>query len=256
MSPLIGISGRRLLASSITHMDARYADREIDFYFSDYAARVSEAGAIPVLLPYEAGTERTVERLDGLLVTGGQDMHPAVWGGTVEDGVSADPARTSGFAHDMDRDAYEMTLIRAAIATGTPVLGICRGHQVLNVALGGTLVPDLPVTEVEHYLTDAAPTDGRTDHRVAFTTGSLAHEIYGSSRIVNSWHHQAVDRCGAGLVVGGRAHDSVVEAIELPGHPVLGVQWHPEWQVTPDPAFAWLVAAAREDARSLSAFHI
>jgi putative glutamine amidotransferase len=253
MKPLIGITGRRLLASTITHMDARYADREIDFFFSDYAARVAEAGAIPVLLPYEAGSASTLERLDGLLVTGGQDVHPSVYGADVEDLAPVDASRTSGFAHDMDRDAYEMTLIRAAIATRTPVLGICRGHQVLNVALGGTLVADLPLTAVEHYLTDAAPTDGRVDHRVDFTPGSLAHEIYGASRIVNSWHHQAVDRCGAGLVASGRAQDAVVEAIELPDHPVLGVQWHPEWQVTPDPVFDWLVAAAQADARSLSA---
>jgi putative glutamine amidotransferase len=253
MKPLIGITGRRLLASTITHMDARYADREIDFFFSDYAARVAEAGAIPVLLPYEAGSASTLDRLDGLLVTGGQDVHPSVYGAGAEELAPVDESRTSGFAHDLDRDAYEMTLIRAAIATRTPVLGICRGHQVLNVALGGTLVADLPATQVEHYLTDAAPTDGRADHRVEFTPGSLAHGIYGHSRILNSWHHQAVDRCGAGLVVSGRAHDGVVESIELPDHPVLGVQWHPEWQVTPDPVFAWLVAAAQVDTRSLSA---
>lgn len=253
MKPLIGITGRRLLAATITHMDPRYADREIDLFFSDYAARVAEAGAIPVLLPYEAGTEQTIERLDGLLVTGGQDVHPALWGGDVEKSAPVDGARTSGFALDMDRDVYEMTLIRAAIVSRTPVLGICRGHQILNVALGGTLVADLPATQVVHYLTDAAPTDGRPDHRVAFTPGSLAHAIFGPSRTVNSWHHQAVDRCGSGLVASGRAQDAVVEVIELPDYPVLGVQWHPEWQSTPDPVFAWLVDAARADARSLSA---
>lgn len=253
MRPLIGITGRRLLASTITHMDARYAEREIDYFFSDYATRVAEAGAIPVLLPYEAGSEHTVDRLDGLIVTGGQDVHPAVWGGDAAHLGPVLKSRTSGFAHDLDRDAYEITLIRAAVATRTPVLGICRGHQILNVALGGTLVADLPPTQVDHYLTDAAPTDGRVNHRVDFTPGSLAHEIYGPSRIVNSWHHQAVDRCGAGLLPSGRAQDAVVEAIELPDHPVLGVQWHPEWQVAPDPVFAWLVAAAQADTRSLSA---
>lgn len=252
MKPLIGITGRRLLASTITHMDARYADREIDFFFSDYAAGVAQAGAIPVLLPYEAGTELTIDRLDGLLVTGGQDVHPAVYGGDADELGPVDESRTSGFAHDMDRDTYEITLIRAAIATRTPVLGICRGHQILNVALGGTLVADLPITQVEHYLTEGAPTDGRDDHRVEFTPGSLAHEVYGPRRTVNSWHHQAVDRCGADLIASGRTQDAVVEAIELPGHPVLGVQWHPEWQVTPDPGFEWLVAAAKADVRSLS----
>jgi putative glutamine amidotransferase len=80
---------------------------------------------------------------------------------------------------------------------------------------------------------------------VAFSSGSLAAGIYGDRAQVNSWHHQAVDTCGEGLVVTGRTADGIVESIEMPGHPVLGVQWHPEWQSTTDPAFGWLVEQAR-----------
>jgi putative glutamine amidotransferase len=247
MRPLVGITGRRLQSSVITHMDARYADRDIDFFFTDYANKVAAAGGIPILLPYEAGSADTVERIDALVITGGQDVHPAMWGGSVEDAsVPVGSSRTSGFALDPDRDLYESTLLHAAIERDVPVLGICRGHQLLNVTRGGTLIADLPPTSVEHYPNDAAPTDGRLEHTVTFVPGSLAHSLYGPTRMVNSWHHQAVDRCGDGMVVTGSASDDIIEAIELPGHPVLGVQWHPEWQVTPDPAFGWLVATARE----------
>jgi putative glutamine amidotransferase len=246
MRPLVGITGRRLQSSVISHMDARYTDRDIDFFFTDNASKVAAAGGIPVLLPYEAGCSDTVQRIDALVITGGQDVHPAMWGGSVEDAtVPVGSSRTSGFGLDPDRDFYESALVRAAIDRSIPVLGICRGHQLLNVTLGGTLIADLPPTAVEHYLSDAAPTDGRPDHVVTFVPGSLAHSLYGPTTVVNSWHHQAVDRCGDGLVVTGTTSDGVVEAIELPGHPVVGVQWHPEWQVTPDPAFGWLVATAQ-----------
>jgi putative glutamine amidotransferase len=244
MQPLIGITGRRVSASLLAGMDARYASRTLDSFFSDYARGVAAAGGIPVLLPFEAGTAATVDRLDALLVTGGQDVHPHQWGGDSSVLTGADP-RLHTMAHDVERDHYETTLIRAAVEDGVPVLGVCRGHQILNVAVGGTLVADLPGGSVEHYLSDAATTDGRDDHVVDFAPGSLAASIYGSQVQVNSWHHQAVDTCGPGLVVSGRASDGVVEAIEMPGRPVLGVQWHPEWQTTADSAFSWLVAAAR-----------
>lgn len=243
MRPLIGITGRRNSASLLAGMDARYAARTVDTYFSDYASGIATAGGIPVHLPFEAGTPATIERLDALVVTGGQDVHPDQWGGDPGVVTGADP-RLHTMAHDVERDTYELTLIRAAVELGVPVLGICRGEQILNVAFGGTLIADLPPSAVEHYLPDAAPTDGRDDHVVRFTAGSLAASIYGPQARVNSWHHQAVDACGPRLVATGHAADGVVEAIELPGHVVLGVQWHPEWQAGTDPVFDWLVDVA------------
>jgi len=244
MRPLVGITGRRLSASLVHGMDKRFAGRHFDSFFSDYARGVADAGGIPVHLPFEAGTAEAVERLDGLVITGGQDVHPGRWGGD-ESAVSADAdPRFATMAHDVERDAYEMALIRAAIDRGVPVLAVCRGHQLLNVALGGRLVPDLPPSAVEHYSPNGALTDGESDHVVTFTPGSLAASVYGESAQVNSWHHQAVDALGSGLIVSGRASDGVAESIELPGRPVLGVQWHPEWQATTDPAFGWLTAAA------------
>ncbi|MFD4556587.1 gamma-glutamyl-gamma-aminobutyrate hydrolase family protein [Streptomyces sp. NPDC058469] len=244
MRPLVGITGRRLSASLTQGMDKRFAGRHVDSFFSDYARCVADAGGIPVHLPFEAGTAEAVERLDGLIITGGQDVHPGRWGGD-ESALPADAdPRCSTMAHDVERDAYEAALIHAAVDRGVPVLGVCRGHQLLNVALGGRLVPDLPASEVEHYSLNEALTDGDPDHVVTFTPGSLAASVYGANRQVNSWHHQAVNVLGGGLVVSGRAADGVVESIELPDRPVLGIQWHPEWQATTDPAFAWLTAAA------------
>ncbi len=245
MAPLIGISGRRLSASVIGRMDPRFAQREFDFFFSDYARCVSEAGGIPVHLPYEADGEAVVSRLDGVIITGGQDIHPARWGGdTSVVPPDADP-RLDSSAHDAQRDGYESSIISAAVRTGVPLLGVCRGHQMLNVALGGTLIADLPQSDVEHYPQEAALTDGRDDHVVRFAPGSLVESIYGPEARLNSWHHQSVATCGAGLEVTGWARDGVVESIEVPGRPVLGVQWHPEWQLTADPVFAWLIDAAR-----------
>ncbi|GAB3199107.1 gamma-glutamyl-gamma-aminobutyrate hydrolase family protein [Nocardioides hungaricus] len=245
MAPLIGISGRRLSASIIGRMDPRFARREFDFFFSDYARCVAEAGGIPVHLPYEADGDEVVPRLDGVIITGGQDIHPARWGGdTSVVPPDADP-RMDSSAHDAQRDGYESSIIAAAMRTGVPLLGVCRGHQMLNVALGGTLVADLPPSEVEHYLKDAPLTDGRADHVVRFAPGSLVESIYGREARLNSWHHQSVARCGTGLEVTGWADDGIVESIEVAGRPVLGVQWHPEWQLTPDPVFAWLIEAAQ-----------
>lgn len=245
MKPLIGITGRRLKASVITKMDPRFAGREFDFFFSDYATCVSDAGGIPVHLPYEADGVDVVPRLDAVIITGGQDVHPARWGGDPSVVKPGSDPRLDSSAHDPARDGYESAIITAAVDSGVPLLGICRGHQMLNVALGGMLVPDLAPSEVEHYPQVAPPTDGGHDHVVRFAPTSLSASIYGPEARLNSWHHQAVATCGRGLVVTGRADDGVVESIELPGRPVLGVQWHPEWQATPDPVFAWIVDAAR-----------
>jgi putative glutamine amidotransferase len=244
VQPLIAITGRRLSAAAIDRMDTRNASREIDFYFSDYATCVARAGGTPAYLPYEAANAEALGRFDALIVTGGQDIHPGRWGGDQsvvppEDGVRLNPS-----AHDKLRDAYEAVLICAALDAGIPVLGVCRGHQMLNVALGGRLIADLPTSDVQHVSEDSALTDGQSDHVIRFAPGSTLHQIYGDSARVNSWHHQAVDTCGDDLVVTARAADGVVEGIEIPTADVVGIQWHPEWQSTHDPIFDWLVAAA------------
>jgi putative glutamine amidotransferase len=243
MRPLIGITGRRFQLSLLRGADPRYGDRCMDTAMSDFATRIAAAGGLPVHLSYDTDVAGVCDWLSGVVVTGGQDVHPACWGGDTAVVRPVDP-RTDPMVHDAARDEYELTLVRTALERGIPVLGVCRGMQVLNVALGGTLVADLPASDVAHLSPEGAPTDGSHDHVVTFEPGSVVADLLGVSAVTNSWHHQAVDRCGAGLVVTGRARDGVVEAVEIPGEPVLGVQWHPEWTASHEPTLGWLVQQA------------
>ena len=240
MAPLIGITGRKLTLGMLANTSPRFRDQKIDCYFTDFAECVARAGGIPVDLPFVSSTAGVIDRLDGLIVTGGQDVHPSRWGGEAVVDPAVDP-RWDHDAHDAERDAYEAALIEAALVADIPILGVCRGHQLLNVVLGGTLIEHLDAGPIVHATAHKAPSAGDHDHVVEFVAGSSAHQVYGDHRVVNSWHHQAVDRPGQGLVVTGRTADGVVESIALDGRPVLGVQWHPEWSVEPDPVFEWLV---------------
>ncbi|MGW8601259.1 gamma-glutamyl-gamma-aminobutyrate hydrolase family protein [Streptomyces sp. NPDC055893] len=243
--PLVGITGRRFQLGLIAGTDDRYATACVDSFMSAFATRVAQAGGVPVLLPYDADPLDVCAWVSGVVITGGQDVHPARWGGDTSVVRDVDP-RLDPHAHNPERDDYEFTLARAAIDRGIPVLGVCRGMQLLNVALGGTLIPDLPPGPVPHLSPLAAPTDGDAEHLVTFEPGSTAARLFGDSAVTNSWHHQAVDRCGAGLVITGRTPDGVAEAVEAPGAPILGVQWHPEWMERDDPAMAWIVDESRQ----------
>lgn len=190
----------------------------------NYAIAVQRAGGLPLLLvPGEAVTEdpdQLLDRVDGLLLAGGADVDPGSYG--------AEPHPEARGTWP-ERDRFEVALARRAIEREVPLLGICRGMQLLNVALGGTLVQHLPEV-VGHERHRAVPgTFG--DHEVRLAPGTLAHRAAGAERIgVKSHHHQGVDRLGEGLEVSGRsADDDLIEAIELPGHGFcLGVIWHPE----------------------------
>jgi putative glutamine amidotransferase len=241
--PLIGITGRRYRLALVRGADRRYGDRCTDSAMSDFATGVARAGGLPVHLSFDTDPDEVCRWLAGVVITGGQDVHPARYGGDTGVVGGVDP-RTDPNAHDPARDAYEVALVGAAIARGIPILGVCRGMQVLNVALGGTLVADLPPGPVNHLSEHAAPTDGSVDHVVTFAQGSVAGGLFGDQAVTNSWHHQAVARCGDGLTVTGRTSDGVIEAIELATGSVLGVQWHPEWTETPDPTLGWIVRTA------------
>lgn len=202
------------------------ADLELEFYFRDYARRVAEAGGLPVLLSLETDPARIVERLDGIVLPGGTDVDPARYGAEpAPDALDPEPAR----------DAHELALLDAAAAGGVPVLGICRGLQVINVWRGGTLHQHVP----EHGLFDEPP--DRLQHEVAFTAGSALAGVYGRSAMVNSLHHQTVDRLGEGLTVTAEAPDGTVEGLECADAPVVAVQWHPELLPEPDPIFDWFI---------------
>ncbi|MFM7686423.1 MAG: gamma-glutamyl-gamma-aminobutyrate hydrolase family protein [Actinomycetota bacterium] len=232
--PLIGLSGRRWPVEVIPPFDyTALHGEEVDVHLSEYPKAVQKAGGLPVQLSRNTDAVQIIERLDGLVMTGGADPDPALYGesphpelGPVERG----------------RDDWELALIRAALDARIPMLCVCRGAQLLNIALGGTLIQHLDAPQ--HAAWDR-PRIERC-HTVRVAPGSRAEQLYGPQTLTNSLHHQAVGRRGEGVVVTGTSDDGVVEAFEVQGRPeVFAVQWHPEMlsdQV--DPAFLWLVRQA------------
>jgi putative glutamine amidotransferase len=213
---------------------------------ADYVESIRRACAAVAELTHADTPEDVVRRVDGVLLTGGGDIDPALYG--------AEP-HPSFEAAEPGRDAFDIALVKAAVAANLPVLAICRGMQVLNVAFGGDLVQDIP-TEV----------NGALHHDVREPRFAIAHEVWlsptstlftlmkddledGESCPVNSRHHQAVRHVGAGLEVVGTAPDGVIEAVERPGARFcLAVQWHPEnfWRTGEfRPLFEGFVEAAR-----------
>jgi putative glutamine amidotransferase len=207
----------------------------------NYFDAVIRAGGLPIALPHDLGLVATyLELIDGLVVTGGAfDLDPGLYGATDRHAT----------VHTKDRrTAFEMAITRAALDRDLPVLGICGGQQLLNVALGGDLIQHIP-DAVPDCLAHEQP-NPRTEpgHEVAVVPGTRLHAIARSATLaVNSAHHQAAGALGPGVVVGGRAPDGVIEAIEDPGRRFcLGVQWHPEYRISvaDDGLFEGLIAAA------------
>jgi putative glutamine amidotransferase len=189
-----------------------------------YVHWVERLGGLPLLLPNVSPdlADAMLEGLDGLLLTGGRDIHPLSYG--------AEPEKLLGIV-DVMRDRFELPLVRAALARRLPLLAICRGLQALNVASGGTLRQDLthdPRATVQHRMEiTGAPS---VQHTVEVEPGTRLHRLLGAERVaVNSYHHQAADRLGRDLRVSARAADGTVEGLEGTGSGfVVAVQWHPE----------------------------
>jgi putative glutamine amidotransferase len=192
-----------------------------------YVRALQRAGAAPVLIPMglpQEALQAVLARLDGLLLTGGGDIHPERYGGAPHPQVEA---------VDAERDETELGIARRVAQSRLPFFGICRGAQVLNVALGGTIyehILDQFPGALDHASPDERPR-GFLAHPIRIDEGSRLADIIGSdSAQVNSLHHQAIRQLAPGLRAIAFAPDGVVEAVELPGHPFgLAVQWHPEW---------------------------
>ena len=206
-----------------------------------YATAVQRAGAITLVLPPDGRAkdepDALLDRLDGLYLAGGSDVDPAAYG-----------ARPHPKTQDSwpERDAFEVSLTRRALERDMPVLGSCRGMELLNVACGGTLEQNLPdrIGSDRHRHTPGA----YGDHEVRLEPGSLAARAAGAERLaVKSHHHQGIDRVGEGLIATGWSEpDDVIEAIEAPGRRfALGVLWHPE-EDSDSTVIGSLADAARE----------
>jgi len=194
----------------------------------NYCDVVTRAGGLPVLLPHEPEqAEAYLDRLDGLIVTGGAfDVDPALFGAQ---------ARHPTVRTKDRRTAFELAILTGALQRDMVVLGICGGQQLLNVVLGGTLIQHIP-DEVEAPLAhEQANPRTEAGHRVHVARGTLLHRITGADELaVNSAHHQAAKEVGQGVVVNATAEDGVIEGIEHPGYRFcLGVQWHPEYLISP-----------------------
>ncbi|MGH3433428.1 MAG: gamma-glutamyl-gamma-aminobutyrate hydrolase family protein [Thermocrispum sp.] len=207
---------------------ARYGVWDLDSAVlpATYVDAVVQAGGVPVLLPPVGDAfpvlEVLVEGIDGLLLSGGADIGPASYG---------QPSHPETDVPRTDRDAFEFGLLRVALAAGLPVLGVCRGCELLNVAFGGSLVQHLP-DAVGHERHRPAPAEFGAS-RITVDPGSKVAAVLGAEAKARCYHHQAIGRLADGLTAVGWADDGTVEAVEVPGERfVLGVQWHPE--ETPD----------------------
>jgi len=224
-------------------------DVKASFLPAVYLEGVTLAGGIAMLLPPQpvddAIADRVLDGLDGLVITGGRDVDPGTYGQAPHPSTD-EPAR--------DRDAWEFALVRGALARGLPLLGICRGAQVLNVALGGTLHQHLPdvVGHYQHQLGNAV----FNTSTIKTVPGTRVAALIGESTDAQCYHHQAIAELGAGLIASAWDTDGVIEGVEIPSSGasgatgdvtepfVVAVQWHPEERLDDLRLFAGVVAAA------------
>ena len=240
--PVIGITGR-------IDQSARPPNVSLFSVGQAYVQAVQLDGGAPVIIPphlEETELRAIFESIDGVLLSGGGDILPALYG-----------EEDSGLLWTVDegRDHTELALARWALTERRPMLAICRGIQVLNVAAGGTLVQDIP-TQVPNGLTHSSVA-GRPKssiaHSVEVTPNSRLAELVSAGPLgVNSSHHQAVKDVGSGLIVTARASDTIIEGLESPDHPFcVGVQWHPEVMVEGYPVMRRLFEGLTEAAQTI-----
>lgn len=194
-------------------------------YVSDaYIQAVKSCGGLPIVLPFVKSKTVILEYVsfcDGFLFCGGGDITPLLFGQEPSAGIGTT---------DIGLDLFQIRLMKIVLESQKPVLAICRGMQILNVACGGTIYQDLDHVDfavINHMQNSTSRKD--ISHKVVFSPKTRLQKLLGDFAYTNSFHHQAVDRLGRGLTASGMTGDDIIEAIEMPSHPfVIGVQWHPE----------------------------
>lgn len=222
--PLIGITASQFLTEG-----GILAGTKRQYVSDAYVQSVLLAGGVPVLLPIltdEAAIQGQLAAIDGLLLSGGGDIQPQLFG--------EEPVRELGTVVP-ERDKHELALTNLAVSAGKPVLGICRGCQLLNVALGGTIYQHLTAEQAAVQHDQRSPGD-YAGHTVLLERDSQLAALFGNSVMTNSFHHQAIHAVAPGLRVSARAKDGVIEAVEhQTADFIIGVQWHPELMIYKHP---------------------
>lgn len=221
--PIIGI-----LANILTVDGGMFPGQERSYVNHEYVTSILKAEGVPVLLPIISDVEamaRQIDCVDGVLLSGGYDIHPQFYG------EEPHPRLESIYP---ERDAYELDVLRLAHQQGKPILGICRGLQLMNVAFGGTLYQDISHLQTESSIQHNQKSQMHVaGHSIELMEGTRLHQIFKQKWIVtNSFHHQAIKQLAPGFAVSAKAKDGIIEGIEKQGPSfMLGVQWHPEMMV-------------------------
>jgi len=216
--PIIGIN-----ASRVIKHETAYSHSVIESLGNDYVESVIKAGGIPIILPIlseEESIRRQIELLDGVILSGGIDINPLLY--------NEEPSPKLGYIFP-DKDNFDILIAKIACELNKPILAICRGHQILNVAFGGTLYQDLSDIENCYIKHQQQSKDGAVTHTVDIIEGSILHSILGNSIISNTFHHQAIKDLAPGFKATAYSKDNIIEAVEKIGDQfVVGVQFHPE----------------------------
>ncbi len=239
MKPLIGVMGNR-----IPNRDPLFQGMERDYVNHDYIHAIEECGGIPVILPITKDPELLIpfiDRIDGLLLSGGYDIHPSIYGEA--------PHPLLQYA-DKGIDIVQLALVQYAISIKKPILGVCRGLQLLTIAGGGTLYQDISLAQknpIQHFQNAKR---WEATHNVTISPSSILAKNFGSEIMTNSYHHCCMRDCPESFRITAMASDDIPEAIEYKGSYqfIIGVQWHPEMMMVHSdsmrPLFESFISAA------------